>query len=90
MYPITGIADCCARAKSGHATPALTSALMKLRRLIASPQAQRQAIVAAQTSHRKGPRPMSALGQKRTFAVQNVMSAIPPKADMCGALAYVR
>ena len=28
---------------------------------------------------------MSALGHKRTFAVQNGMSALPPKADMCGA-----
>ena len=26
---------------------------------------------------------MSALGQKQTFAAQNVMSALPPKADMC-------
>ena len=33
---------------------------------------------------------MSALGHKRTFAVQNAMSALPPKADMCGALAHVR
>ena len=33
---------------------------------------------------------MSALGQKRTFAVQNAMSALPPKADMCSALAHVR
>jgi hypothetical protein len=33
---------------------------------------------------------MSALGHKRTFAVQNGMSALPPKADMCSALAYVR
>ena len=50
---------------------------------------------------------MSALGQKRTYAVQQpmsallsiatakaeflqkAMSALPPKADMCGALAYV-
>jgi hypothetical protein len=32
---------------------------------------------------------MSALGHKRTFAVQNGMSALPPKADMCGALAHV-
>ena len=32
---------------------------------------------------------MSALGQKRTFAVQG-MSALAPKADMCGALAHVR
>ena len=28
---------------------------------------------------------MSALGQKRTFAVQNVMSALPPRADIGGA-----
>jgi hypothetical protein len=28
---------------------------------------------------------MSALGHKRTYAVQNVMSALPPIADMCGA-----
>jgi hypothetical protein len=33
---------------------------------------------------------MSALGQKQTFAVQNRMSALPPKADMCGALIHVR
>ena len=35
-------------------------------------------------------RPMSALGQKQTFAVQKRMSALPPKADMCSALAHVR
>ena len=28
---------------------------------------------------------MSALGQKQTCAAQNVMSALPPKADICGA-----
>ena len=33
---------------------------------------------------------MSALGQKQTCAVQNVMSALPPKADMCGANRDVR
>ena len=33
---------------------------------------------------------MSALGQKQTFAVQNGMSALPPKADMCSASAHVR
>jgi len=32
---------------------------------------------------------MSALGQKRTFAVQNGMSALTPKADMCSATRYV-
>ena len=35
-------------------------------------------------------RPMSALGQKQTYALQKVMSALPLKADMCGALAHVR
>src|SRR5262249_36936551 len=34
--------------------------------------------------------PMSALGQKRTFAPQKVMSALPPKADMCDANRDVR
>ena len=34
--------------------------------------------------------PPAALGQKQTCAVQNVMSALPPKADMCGAKRDVR
>ena len=33
---------------------------------------------------------MSALGHKRAFAVQNGMSALPPKADICSAQAHVR
>ena len=33
---------------------------------------------------------MSALGQKRTCAAQKGMSALPPKADMCGATRDVR
>ena len=33
---------------------------------------------------------MSALGHKRTFAVQKGMSALPPKADICGANRNVR
>jgi len=33
---------------------------------------------------------MSASGHKRTFATQKGMSALSPKADMCGALAHVR
>ena len=32
---------------------------------------------------------MSALGHKRTYAVQKGMSALPSKADMCGAIAHV-
>jgi hypothetical protein len=33
---------------------------------------------------------MSALGQKQTFALQKVMSALPPMADICSAQAHVR
>ena len=33
---------------------------------------------------------MSALGHKQTCAAQKGMSALPPKADMCSALADVR
>ena len=33
---------------------------------------------------------MSALGHKQTCAAQKGMSALPPKADMCGANADVR
>jgi hypothetical protein len=32
---------------------------------------------------------MSALGHERTLQLVGVMSALPPKADMCVALAYV-
>jgi hypothetical protein len=32
---------------------------------------------------------MSALGKKQTFAVQNVMSALPPKADIPGSDQHV-
>ena len=38
----------------------------------------------------KKSRPMSALGQKQTFAAQYVMSALHPKAEMCGAKKDVR
>ena len=33
---------------------------------------------------------MSALGHDRTFRDAEAMSALPPKADMCGALGNVR
>ena len=33
---------------------------------------------------------VSALGHKRTCALQKVMSALPPKADMCSATRDVR
>src|SRR5262245_52855383 len=61
---------------------------MKSRRLIIAPSAK--------TSNHPGKnqcteRPsMSALGQMQTNAVQNGMSALPPKADICGATRDVR
>src|SRR5262245_32760779 len=53
--------------------------LMKSRRLIASPEGSGQCIVAVRMRVVKGCS-MSALGQKRTWAVQKVMSAFAPKA----------
>jgi hypothetical protein len=44
-------------------------------------------ILAQELGQRTG---MSALGQKQTCAVQEDMSALPPKADMCGATRHVR
>ena len=32
----------------------------------------------------------TALGQKQTCVVQKGMSALPPKADMCGATSHIR
>ena len=37
--------------------------------------------------HNADPKVLSALGQKQTFAVQNGMSALPPKADIAGKFA---
>jgi hypothetical protein len=73
---------CCARTVKGHAAAAPLTSLMNSRRLIASPEAQDKASSRLKLAHFKGPQPMSALGQKRTFALQQVMSALPPKADI--------
>jgi len=92
----TGIGDCCARAASGHAAADPAIPLMKSRRRIAFTEAGLRRIgcdysrdlrpakwgseVGLQGSN---PEPlMSALGQKRTFSVICVMSALPPKADI--------
>ena len=39
--------------------------------------------------HQAGNCTVSALGQKQTFAPQNVMSALQPKADICSATVHV-
>ena len=53
------------------------------------PEAQDRASYRFKPQCGKG-RLMSALGHKRTFAVQKGMSALPPKADMCSATRDVR
>jgi hypothetical protein len=62
---------------------------MNSRRLIASPEAQERGIVTGQMTLVKGC-PMSALGQKRTCAVQEAMSALPPKATSNATYGNVR
>src|SRR5262245_31402307 len=86
--PITGIVGCCARATSGQAT-APPSKLTKLRRLICLP--------GLRTRHRSGsdlhgerPRRCPLWVKSRHVQVQEAMSALPPKADMCGATRDVR
>src|SRR5262249_17778998 len=52
------------------------------------PRGSALGIVSAQPSVLEGP--MSALGQKQTYAAHQPMSALPLKADMCGATKDVR
>src|SRR5262249_9079238 len=40
--------------------------------------------------HRERPRPCPLIVKRQTFAPQKVMSALPPKADMCAATRDVR
>ena len=84
--PTIGIAVCCARAASGHAAP------LRKRDEHAPPS---HASPRFRADHRIGfsnsaGGAMSALGQKQTCAAQNVMSALPPIADVCSALVDVR
>src|SRR6516225_5940679 len=91
MNPTTGIAGCCARASSGHATAVLPTNAMNSRRLMASPaprttsgikRISRFWIENCRSLIRKRAAPMSALGQKRTLTHIRPMSALPPKADI--------
>src|SRR5262245_34389878 len=66
---------CCARAVSGQAATPPRSA-MNSRRLITDPEVSGR--YWHNLAHQK--RPMSALGQKQTYALQQGMSALPPKA----------
>jgi hypothetical protein len=79
---MTGIADCCARAESGHIAATLPKEQMNSRRLMAASGAQRTGIDTI--ALRKG-LAKSAMGQKQTFVGVNGMSALPLKADIRGA-----
>src|SRR5262245_3462421 len=82
---------CCACATNGIAVT-LPSKPMKSRRLTAAPSLRKEHRTDSDYLIERGARAspvMSALGQKQTFAAQKVMSALPPKGDMCGALGHV-
>ena len=83
---------CCARAASGHVAATPPSSMMNSRRCKYPPHNSLALCDwAARVKQRASEiRLMSALGQKRTYAVQNGMSALPPKAEMCSALGDVR
>src|SRR5262249_15394673 len=84
---------CWARAASGQTTTVRPTKLINSRRLIAAPEAQDRASYRAQEHSGRAERKackMSALGQKQTFALHQPMSALPARADMCGATRDVR
>src|SRR5262249_35708923 len=82
-------AACCARAASGHvAAPPIT--FMNSRRRIAAPEGQTEH-APAQISILSGSWSVPDVRfDKRTFRSAIGMSALPPKADMCGAKENVR
>jgi hypothetical protein len=82
--PITGIADCCARATSGQAVAAAPRSDMNSRRFMRFPEGNgSQTNIAGRGRASQQNRPeMSALGQQQTKRHEAVMSALPPKADI--------
>jgi hypothetical protein len=71
----------CACAASGQATAEPANTLMNSRRLIGAPVAQGKHLTGSNWESGSGP-PMSALGHKRTYAVQKGMSDLRPKAGI--------
>src|SRR4030095_8858924 len=68
--------DCCASATNGHAAAEPQTTFMHSCRLIDSPEAKDLPSYRLKPAYWKGP--MSALGHKRTYAVDKGMSALPP------------
>src|SRR5690242_21798636 len=84
--PITGLVVCCARPPDDHATAEPTMALKKSRRRMRPPENTARNVPKAyhfaSCAKRKIARLMSALGQKRTYAPQQAVSALDPIATM--------
>jgi hypothetical protein len=59
--------------------------VMNSRRLTIAPEAQDRTHRSGSNLYRERPQRMSALGHKRTYAVQKGMSALPPKANINGS-----
>src|SRR5215472_16412938 len=83
--PITGTADCCARAVNGHATTVLLESLMNSRRLMASP-APRACIGCKKEYHKFRSRIVPFVAPERD---RNHVR-FTPKADIAGGGYYVR
>src|SRR5262245_58906552 len=75
--PTTGMDVCWARATRGQVAAALPRSVINSRRLIASPETNDRTSYRQKLALWKGAL-MSALGHKPTYAVQNVMSDLPP------------
>jgi hypothetical protein len=84
---VGGFPGCCACAASGHVAATLPIRLINSRRLMAVSGTNAQDIRSIALG--KGLH-MSALGQKQTFCDAIAMSALPPKADICGVARDVR
>src|SRR5262249_18836408 len=76
---------CCARTATGHPTSVPPRSVMNSRRLIVAPEAQDQASYQCKPELWKGLANIRFGSLAETFRRAIGMSALPPKADMCGA-----
>src|SRR4029453_14045163 len=86
LKPPPGMLGCRARTTSGQPTAAPPRSVKNSRRLILAPEAQDRGIVAVQVRVVKGCS-VSVLGHKRTFSLQQPMSALPPIATLIAQFA---
>src|SRR5262245_4814894 len=98
--------DCCARAVNGHAAAEPQTTFKNSRRLIDTPEAKNRPSYRLKPAYWKGPNVrfgsyadmcsaqahvrLTPNSDRVSGPRQTVMSALPPKADMCGAIWDVR